>query len=421
MFEKSVNIVELENGSARLLSLQKKDKNAFRVVRAAEYTVSEFSKMPLRGSVTVILPREKCVVRTLKIEAEGAALLAEIQKESEEGLPFEKEKALWDSAVMSQSGGTASVFFSAVSSDQVKNLLKPVAALEKRAVMLAPSTVGLYELLRQSGAVKSGNCLAVYLSKERFDIMAAGKETVLFSRGALFAEEPDVAAAVKAAVESLSRSGVVLAEVYSNSAELNGKLEKTGLKTILLSLPPGLAAELKAAGVQPERFGLCAGTAFAVTGHGRLKIDLNRNSARVGRSGDMLALVKKVSFAVSALFVLLSAVFFIMAKSAEKQVIDLRTGLSSMGGLSGRSWSRVLVDISKAVPSEVILNELTSDNRGDITARGTSVTRQGVTTFLENLNKLQGYSAELAFANDAGAGTRLSVQFQMKIRQRGEK
>ena len=110
-----------------------------------------------------------------------------------------------------------------------------------------------------------------------------------------------------------------------------------------------------------------------------------------------------------------------MAKAAEKQGSDLCAELSTLGGLSGRSWSRVLVDISKAVPSEVVLNELTSDNRGDVTARGTSVTRQGVTTFLENLNKMPGYSAELAFANDAGAGAKLSVQFQMKIRQRGEK
>ncbi len=421
MFEKNINIIELENGSARLLSVQKKDKNSFKVCRAAELSVSEFNKLTLRGSTTVILPRDKCVARTLDIKAEGAALQAEILRESEEGLPFERDRALWDSAAMSSAGGRTLVFFSAVSSEQVKAFLKPVQTLGKRAVILAPSTVALYELLRLTGPAKSGICLAVYLTKARFDILAAGKEAVLFSRGALLAEEPDILSAVKASVEALGRSGIVFETIYSNSAELNGKLETAGFKTVLLSLPPEIAAELKAAGVEPANFGICAGMASAVTGHGKLKIDLNRNSAKIGRSGGMLSYLRKLSFAISALFVVLSAVFFFMAKAAEKQGSDLCAELSTLGGLSGRSWSRVLVDISKAVPSEVVLNELTSDNRGDVTARGTSVTRQGVTTFLENLNKMPGYSAELAFANDAGAGAKLSVQFQMKIRQRGEK
>ena len=420
MFEKNFHIIELLNGSARLLSVRRKDKSGLQVVLAAEYPAG-LGKAILRGAVSVVLPRENCVVRTLEVKSEGAALQAEILKEAEEGLPFEKEKSLWDSAVMSSAGGKAFVLFSAVSSEQLKIFLKPVQPFEKQGLSVTPSTIGLFELLRFSGAVSNGTSMAVYLSKGRFELLVSKNGVIIFSRGASVSEEPDPSAAVKAAAEALERAGVVPEKVFSNSVELNAKLEKLGMKTALLSLPTELSAGLKSAGADPGSFALCAGIASAITGHGGLKVNLNSNRAQGDRSKDMLAALRKAGFAASALFLALTAVFFVMAKSAEKQAAELRTGLSSLGGLSGKSWSRVLVDISRAVPSEVILNELSSDNKGDMTARGSSATRQGVTVFLENLNKLPGYSAELAFANDAGSGVKLAVQFQMKIRQRGER
>ena len=420
MFEKNFHIIELVNGSARLLSVRRKDKSGLQVVLAAEYT-SGLNKEILRGALSVVLPRENCVVRTLEIKSEGTALQAEVLKEAEEGLPFEKEKSLWDSAVMSSAGGKTFVLFSAASSEQLKSFLKPLQPFEKQGLSIVPSTIGLFELLRFSGASANGTCMAVYLSKDRFELLVSKNGVIIFSRGASVSEEPDPSAAVKAAAEALARTGIVPEKVLSNSAELNEKLGKLGMKTALLSLPPELAAGLKSAGADPWNFALCAGIASAVTGHGALKLNLNSNRAQEGRSKDMLALLRKAGFAASALFLALTVVLFLMSKSAEKQAAELRSGLSSLGGMSGRSWSRVLVDISKAVPSEVILNELSSDNKGDMTARGSSATRQGVTVFLENLNKLPGYSAELAFANDAGSGVKLAVQFQMKIRQRGEK
>ena len=420
MFEKNFNIVELVNGSARLLSVRRKDKSGFHVLQAAEYP-SGLNKALMRGAVTVMLPRENCVIRTLELKTEGAALQAEVLNEAEEGLPFEKEKSLWDSAVMSSAGGKTDVLFSAASSDLFKSFLKPVQPFEKQGLSIVPSTIGLFELLRLGGAAANGTCMAVYLSKDRFELLVSRNGVIIFSRGASVSEEPDASAAVKAAAEALAVTGIISEKILSNSPELNAKLEKSGMKTALLSLPPELAAGLKSAGADPWNFALCAGIASAVTGHGALKLNLNSNRAQEGRSKDMLALLRKAGFAASALFLALTVVLFLMSKSAEKQAAELRSGLSSLGGMSGRSWSRVLVDISKAVPSEVILNELSSDNKGDMTARGSSATRQGVTVFLENLNKLPGYSAELAFANDAGSGVKLAVQFQMKIRQRGEK
>ena len=420
MFEKNFNIVELVNGSARLLSVRRKDKSGFHVLQAAEYP-SGLNKALMRGAVTVMLPRENCVIRTLELKTEGAALQAEVLNEAEEGLPFEKEKSLWDSAVMSSAGGKTDVLFSAASSDLFKSFLKPVQPFEKQGLSIVPSTIGLFDLLRRGGAAANGTCMAVYLSKDRFELLVSRNGVIIFSRGASVSEEPDASAAVKAAAEALAVTGIISEKILSNSPELNAKLEKSGMKTALLSLPPELAAGLKSAGADPGNFALCAGIASALTGHGALKLNLNSNRAQEGRSKDMLAILKKAGFAVSALFLALTAILFFMAKSAEKQAAELRSGLSSLGGLSGRAWSRVLVDVSKAVPSEVILNELSSDNKGDLTARGSSATRQGVTVFLENLNKLPGYSAELAFANDAGTGAKLAVQFQMKIRQRGEK
>ena len=420
MFEKNFNIVELVNGSARLLSVRRKDKSGFHVLQAAEYP-SGLNKALMRGAVTVMLPRENCVIRTLELKTEGAALQAEVLNEAEEGLPFEKEKSLWDSAVMSSAGGKTDVLFSAASSDLFKSFLKPVQPFEKQGLSIVPSTIGLFELLRLGGAAANGTCMAVYLSKDRFELLVSRNGVIIFSRGASLLEEPDVSAAVKAAAEALAMTGIIPDKVLSNSAELNEKLEKSGMKTALLALPPELAAGLKSAGADPVNFALCAGIASALTGHGALKLNLNSNLAQEGRSKDMLAILRKAGFAVSALFLVLTLVLFFMAKSAEKQAAELKSALSIQGGLSGRVWSRVLVDISKTVPSEVILNELSSDNKGDLTARGSSATRQGVTVFLENLNKLPGYSAELAFANDAGTGAKLAVQFQMKIRQRGEK
>ena len=269
MFEKNFNIVELVNGSARLLSVRRKDKSGFHVLQAAEYP-SGLNKALMRGAVTVMLPRENCVIRTLELKTEGAALQAEVLNEAEEGLPFEKEKSLWDSAVMSSAGGKTDVLFSAASSDLFKSFLKPVQPFEKQGLSIVPSTIGLFELLRLGGAAANGTCMAVYLSKDRFELLVSRNGVIIFSRGASVSEEPDASAAVKAAAEALAVTGIISEKILSNSPELNAKLEKSGMKTALLSLPPELAAGLKSAGADPGNFALCAGIASALTGHGAL-------------------------------------------------------------------------------------------------------------------------------------------------------
>jgi hypothetical protein len=101
-----------------------------------------------------------------------------------------------------------------------------------------------------------------------------------------------------------------------------------------------------------------------------------------------------------------------------KEVDSLRNELGTLNALAGKQWSRTIQLIFKAVPDSLILAELNIDNKGDIVLRGNAETRHDITVFLDTLNKLRGFNAQLGYANDIQAGSRQMVQFQMKIQQR---
>ncbi|MEI7904396.1 MAG: PilN domain-containing protein [Candidatus Firestonebacteria bacterium] len=417
MFRNKVDIVELDGKLLRLISV-KKEKDTFSLVRAEEVVNYKPGGIKIGPEFGLLYPREQCLIRELLLKGSEAEIAAAVKKEADESLPYDRDEVLWDAETISASGSDKTVLFAAASEETVRKYTGLLGLKSHAGISIFPTTLALYELLRMNKVDFKEPSVALYLSSERADLLICGKGSIKFSRGWKLAEKVEALSEVKQAVEAFARAGTTVKKAFSNSKELNTLLASAGFETSLLTLPSGLSSELKTAGVEPSGFGLLAGTAAAALDLGAVRLDLNRNKIESGIKPDTLLLVKKISYVLSAALLFFSLVFFWLSKNSEAKTEACRIELSRLGALSGKPWSQVLTKLYKAVPDGAVLNELSSDIKGEVTLRGVAVSRASVTALLENLNKAPGFAAELGFANEINTGSKQAVQFQMKIRQR---
>ena len=95
---------------------------------------------------------------------------------------------------------------------------------------------------------------------------------------------------------------------------------------------------------------------------------------------------------------------------------ELRSELSGLEVQGGRKWAAAVSEIMNAVPEEIVLNEMSGDNKGEVNLKGTAKARKDITVFIDSLNHVRGLSSELAFANELATGGGQVTQFMLKIR-----
>gem|GEM_PF-1892532 len=429
MFNKSnPSVLQLDGDLVRVLTV-KRNKTEFSVVKASETKLENIRELAAgfeKKEVALLFPRELAVIRLLEIAGDSKeSLQAAIAVEIEDGLPFAKETVAWDSEVLGIKNNKTSILFAVTSDGNIREYAKNILPAGLYTEGIVPSSLALYEAYRLSGSYTKESVLIVEQGKARADIVVVENDRLVASRGFNTKENgPEILENIKQTLASLEHGNtpakkIIISSSCGKQAELKSSLEKmTGLKVEELLLPEESEKQLKNAGAAGRNWNLLLGTALVVLGFSKFSLDLSKNSLQKTEKMSAIRFAKRLSYIGIASLLFLSIVLGFANGCKRKEVDTLRTELSALSVLSGKQWSQTVEQVFKAVPANLILSELNIDNKGDIILRGNGQTRQDITHFLDSLNKVRGFSAQLGYANDIQTGKKQTVQFQMKIEQK---
>jgi len=422
------SVLQLDGDIVKILTV-KKNKSDISVIKALEVKtgrLSEVYQKTEKEEVSLLFPRELSVIRLLEVLNENKeSIPAAVSAEIEDGLPFAKESVSWDYEILGKKNNKTNVLFAATSKDSIKVYAKDILSAGMELEGIIPTSIALYEAFMLSKSYTKEAVLILEQGKDRVDIIVIENELLIVSRGFKTNEKtPDIYENIKQTLDSVGRGNTSVKKIIVSSscgkeAELAENIKKiTEMKVEILKLPAALEKELEKAGVSVEGWNLLFGTALVALGLSKFNIDLSRNTLQKTEKMSAIRLVKRVSYWTVSFMLLLSVGLNMVNGCKRKEVDNLRTELSTLSVLSGKHWSQTVQQIFKAVPDRLFLSEFNIDNKGDIILRGNAEKRQDITVFLDNLNKIRGFSAQLGYANDIQAGNKQVVQFQMKILQK---
>ncbi|OGF47335.1 MAG: hypothetical protein A2452_13120 [Candidatus Firestonebacteria bacterium RIFOXYC2_FULL_39_67] len=422
------SVLQIDGDTVRVLTV-KKNKADFSMVKAFEIKLGNISELPLKlekKSVSLLFPRELSVMRTLEISDEKKeSIPAAIASEIEDGLPFAKETVSWDSVVTGKIKNKNSLLFAATSSGSINEYAKKLLNSGFSLETIIPSSIALYEAFRISKSYTKEPVLILAQGNDRVDIIVIENDVIIASRGFKTKEiGAEIIDNLKQTLDSVERGNTPVKKIIISSgsgkqAELMESVKKiSGVIIEELKLPDALMSEIKSKGASGSGWELLIGMALMVTGFSKLSLDLSKNTLQKTEKLTAIRFAKRVSYGVVSSMLLLSLSLNLVNGCKRKEVDGLRTELSTLSVLSGKQWSQTIQVIFKAVPGRLILSEFNIDSKGDIFLRGNAETRKEITVFLDTLNKLRGFKAELGYANDIQAGNKQMVQFQMKIQQK---
>ena len=411
----SNKIVLLETGSGciRALLLQKKNKQISvlkaRVLRVeqgrglSEVFGSLFSDFP-KENISLLFPREKCVFRNLEPqERTPAALKESADQELEEGLHFGKENTAFDYGFIKN---RKTGLLCAASLKEIKNYSEPLEKVKVRPAALIPTTLALFEVFKKSAVYTVEPALLVCVSGARADIIACQEGAIFLSRG-FEIKDRELNVEVTATLASLSKDGKSIKKIFFAGADI-----KDGVP---LDLPGEF---LKKAGLEGPGADwlLLYGLFLLTTEKEALSLDLFKNLA--GKKGAVPVYTKllRAAAVIFALIVAGAGIVYFLTGLAAVEREELRSELSGLEVQGGRKWAAAVSEIMNAVPEEIVLNEMSGDNKGEVNLKGTAKARKDITVFIDSLNHVRGLSSELAFANELATGGGQVTQFMLKIR-----
>ncbi len=413
MVNKKSVLLELSGSCVRALLLQKKDKQ-FAILKAKVFPVEPdkgitgaltalFLEFP-KEKITVLFPREKCVFRELEPKEKTPAALKETaEHEAEEGLPFGRENAVLDYSFYKEKQAG---ILAAASCRDIDIFSGELMQLKAPPVSMVPTTFALFEAFRHSKEYTKEPSLLVFSNGERADIIACREGTIILSRG-LEIRDGKLEEEVKLTLKALEKDKKIITGVFTSGIEI-----KNGIK---LSLPGDFSQKTGLENISQDWF-LLYGLFLAVTEKDMLILDLLKHVSGKKEGAPIYIKLLQMAAAACAAILVFSGIIYFLNNLASNELEDIKTELSGLEVQGGRKWAAAVSEIMNAVPDEVILNEMSGDNKGEINLKGTAKARKDITVFMDSLNRIRGLASELAFANELATGSGPVTQFMVKIR-----
>ncbi|OGF50818.1 MAG: hypothetical protein A2231_04165 [Candidatus Firestonebacteria bacterium RIFOXYA2_FULL_40_8] len=425
MFKKyNPSVMQIDGDIVRVLTA-KKNKSDFSIIKTYEVKLSElkeFSAKIEKKQFSLLFPRELAVIRTLDVSKKTKeSIPGLVASEIEDGLPFAKETVSWDSEML----GNSTLLFAATSSDSINGYTRSILDAGLSLEALIPSSIALYEIFKISPLYTKEPVLLLEQGKDRTDIIVIENDLIVASRGfRTKGSGTELIDNLKQTLLSVGRSNSPVKKIFVSStsgktAELKESIKKvTETDVEELVLPASLLREITSTGAKADGWNLLLGMLLVVLGFSNLNLDLSKNTLLKTEKLTAIRFAKRVSYSLISVMLLLSLFMGVVNGCKRKEVDSLRSEFSSLSVLAGKQWSPAAQLIFKAVPNKTVLSEFNIDSKGDIVLRGNAENRQEITVFLDTLNKLRGFNAQLGYANDIQAGNKQMVQFQMKIQQK---
>jgi len=424
-------LMEIDGDLVKMLVVRRIGKANFIVEKALKTNLKDMNFKSIidetkKGRIILSFPRELIVLRRLEVKSLNYdETLAEVKSEIEEGLPFEKG-VIWDAVVvkrvkevekMTKLEKVNEVLFVAAREETINQYIKWIVENNLVVDNIIPSTIGLVGAYHLSPSYSKRSTLIVYIGTKRADLVVYKDDAILMSRGIEFRNdrEKEIIDCIQETIISIKENNITIDRILlsSNSIEFDIMVNKikeiTHIETEEFKIP------IVNANVDLRDFVLCIGLANVVVGVSRISLDLNKSKDSKLKKTPLDKLILKFSIGISAILLLVSLILFVLGKIELSNLNKLKAEATNLGVVSGKHWNELVFQVFRAIPKEVVLTEVSGNERGELIIRGTTPSREGITTLLNFLNKLNRFTPELGFANEVSSGDKQLIQFQIKI------